>query len=178
MSQAENVTSIQDYQAEAQPSPEQMAQEVMNKSGADMGKVAIFISLLSVLLLVVFYFGLHQNLATLSEEVHALSTLRQEVSNVNDRVSTVASNVSAVEKSVDGLGAGMATLEGNLVKVEGRVVELEKLPAKTRNMIIANDLSAMGDKMGFIGGQLDDAQAAQLKQAQQIIKDLQSSLAQ
>ena len=170
MSQAENVTPIQDYKASDEAAQEAIAKEVMSSTGSDMGKVSIFISLLAVLLLVVFFFGLNQNISRLSEEVEALAGLRQDVSAMGSRLDGVTNKVRSVDQAVAGLGTAMTTMEG-------RVVELEKLPAKTRNMMIVNDLNAIGGKLGFIGGKLDSAQAAKLAQAQKLLKDLEGELA-
>ncbi|NEP77078.1 MAG: hypothetical protein F6K39_02180 [Okeania sp. SIO3B3] len=169
MSQAENVTPIQDYKTD-EATQEAIAQEVMSSAGNDMGKVAIYISLLSVVLLMVFYFGLSQNITKLGEEVEALAGLRQDVSAMGTRLDGVSSRLRTTDQAVDALNGKMGTMET-------RVVELEKLPAKTRKMVIVNDLNAIGGKLGFIGGQLDAGQAAKLEQAQKLLKALEADLA-
>lgn len=165
MSEAkEKVHNIEDYKKQdVTAADESLSREIMDKTNRDMGKVAMFISILSVLLLVVFFFGLNQNIAGLSQEVKALSSLKQDVQALGGRLLNV-------QGDVDGL-------QGEMRIVSGKVTELEKLPAKTRNMIITNDLSAMGEKLGYIGDQIDADQAQKLKQAQDIIKQLQSDLA-
>ena len=178
MSQAENVTPIEDYKAAKEPCQEAMAQEVVTKAGADMSKVAIFISLLSVLLLVVFFFGLNQNITSLSQEVQALAGLRQDIGQVNGRVDTLGNQLRTTNQAVGEMSGAMGVLGERMGGMETRVVELEKLPAKTRNMVIANDLNAIGGKLGYIGGQLDAEQSAKLAQAQKLLKDLETGLAQ
>lgn len=56
------------------------------KSGGDMGKIAMIVSLLSVVLLVIFFFGLNRNLAGVTEEVKALRGLRSDVQGLDHRV--------------------------------------------------------------------------------------------
>lgn len=52
----------------------------------DMSKVAMIVSLLAVLLLVIFFFGMNQNIAGLTDEVKALGVLREDVSNLDQRM--------------------------------------------------------------------------------------------
>ncbi len=69
MTGSEKITSLDDYrtgEAGAMPA------EPRDKTGRDMGKVAIFISILAVLLLVVFFFGLNQNIKGLAAEMRTM----------------------------------------------------------------------------------------------------------
>lgn len=52
----------------------------------DMSKVAMIVSLLAVLLLVIFFFGMNRNIAGLTDEVKSLGALREEVSTLDQRV--------------------------------------------------------------------------------------------
>jgi hypothetical protein len=52
----------------------------------DMSKVAMIVSLLAVLLLVIFFFGMNRNIAGLTDEVKSLGALREEVSSLDQRV--------------------------------------------------------------------------------------------
>lgn len=52
----------------------------------DMSKVAVIVSLLSVVLLVIFFFGLNRNIAGLNAEVKSLGALRGEVQSLDERV--------------------------------------------------------------------------------------------
>lgn len=56
------------------------------KGWNDMGKAALIISLLSLVLLVIFFFGLSRNLAGLTAEVKQLNSLRQEVEGIETRL--------------------------------------------------------------------------------------------
>ena len=58
-------------------------------TGRDMGRVAIIVSLLSVVLLVIFFFGLNRNLAGVTEEVKALRGLQSDVQVLGKRVDTL-----------------------------------------------------------------------------------------
>lgn len=52
----------------------------------DMSKVAVIVSLLSVVLLVIFFFGLNRNIAGLNAEVKSLGELRGQVQSLDDRL--------------------------------------------------------------------------------------------
>lgn len=151
----EKVHSIQDYARSEKPHPDNM-EEIKRKGEKDMGKVAIFISILSVLLLVIFFFGLNQNITGLNQEVQNLGDLRQDIG-------TLTSQLGNVQESVGSM--------------DDRLVELEKLPTLTRNMIIMNDLNAMNQRLNHIGSQLNDQQSARLQEAQQLLQQLQAELA-
>lgn len=52
----------------------------------DMSKVSMIVSLLAVLLLVIFFFGMNRNIAGLTDEVKSLGTLREDVSSLDKRL--------------------------------------------------------------------------------------------
>ncbi len=52
----------------------------------DMSKVAMIVSLLAVLLLVIFFFGMNRNIAGLTDEVKSLGVLREDVASLDQRV--------------------------------------------------------------------------------------------
>lgn len=84
MQAEEKVVPINESQPEMKKGEaEQAAKE---STGRDMSRVAIVVSLLAVVLLVIFFFGLNRNLAGVSEEVQALRGLRASVDTLNDRV--------------------------------------------------------------------------------------------
>ena len=151
----EKVHSIDDYKNHDMPTPEALREELVGKASRDMGKVAIFISLLAVLLLVVFFFGLNQNITSLSQEVKSLGSIRDEVR---------------------ALGGELAGVSNEVNVMSGKVAELEKLPARTRNMIIGNDLDAMAKKLSYIGGQMEGDNAEKVIQARKLLDELQGDL--
>lgn len=59
----------------------------------DMSKVAMIVSLLAVLLLVVFFFGMNRNIAGLTDEVKALGVLREDIASLDERLVTMQEEV-------------------------------------------------------------------------------------
>lgn len=71
MTGSEKITSLDDYRSNEDGA---IPAESKDKTSRDMGKVAIFISILSVLLLVVFFFGLNQNIKGLASEMRTMGS--------------------------------------------------------------------------------------------------------
>lgn len=59
----------------------------------DMSKVALIVSLLAVILLVIFFFGMNRNIAGLTDEVKSLGILREDVSNLDQRMVKMQQNL-------------------------------------------------------------------------------------
>jgi len=64
----------------------------------DMSKVAMIVSLLAVLLLVIFFFGMNRNIAGLSDEVKSLGILRDDVASLDQRVVKMQDEMPATMK--------------------------------------------------------------------------------
>ena len=61
----------------------------------DMSKVAMIVSLLAVILLVIFFFGMNRNIAGITDEVKSLGALREDVSNLDQRMLQMKSEMPA-----------------------------------------------------------------------------------
>ena len=87
---ADNVHHLREVKAESENGDTKPSiPEVQGNPGGaekDMSKVAIVISLMAIVLIVVFFYGLNSNLRGLSAEVAALGGLRTEVADVKGRV--------------------------------------------------------------------------------------------
>lgn len=146
----EKVHQMEDYQQkdEVEAMGQNIAAGVGETAQKDMGKVAIIISFMAVVLLVVFFYGLNQNLSNLTSEVKDLQSVRGEVAALNTQMEVV----------------------------DGRIVELEKLPTKTRHIIMDGIIEEMNQKAAYVGAQLSEAEQAKLAQVQELLKDVQSGL--
>lgn len=133
MSQAQdNITPIK--------SPEEETEITDGGSGKsanmDLSKIAIVVSLLSVVLSVIFFFGLNRNLSGLSNEVRDIGAIR--------------SNVDALDTYVDGLLEQMG-------RVNTRILELEAKPRKEAVRVLQESMiDDMLRRTEFMGGQLAD----------------------
>lgn len=70
---------------------EEVEQEAVPVQGVadaqkDMSKVAMIVSLLAVILLVIFFFGMNRNIAGLTDEVKSLGVLREDVASLDQRM--------------------------------------------------------------------------------------------
>lgn len=144
----EKVHQMEDYQQNEEVLGENVTAGVTETASKDMGKVAIIISFMAVVLLVVFFYGLNQNLTSLTAEVKDLQTVRGEVEALNSQMDVV----------------------------DGRLVELEKLPTKTRHIIMDGIIEEMNQKAAYVGAQLSEEEQAKLAKVQELLKDVQSGL--
>ncbi|WP_320175847.1 hypothetical protein [Maridesulfovibrio sp.] len=144
----EKVHQIEDYQQSEEVLGENIVSGVGETAQKDMGKVAIIISFMAVVLLVVFFYGLNQNLTSLTAEVKDLQTVRGDVEALNSQMTVV----------------------------DGRLVELEKLPTKTRHIIMDGIIEEMNQKAAYVGAQLSEEEQAKLAKVQELLKDVQSGL--
>lgn len=102
----DNVTKLES----AKSADEAVPQQIIAETQKDMGKAALIVSLLSVILLVAFFFGLNRNLTTVSEEVKALSSLKGEVATMGERVTELEKLPYKAKKAVmDSMLDEMAT---------------------------------------------------------------------
>ncbi len=145
---SEKVHQIEDYQKKEDTTEQNFAEGIGESAQKDMGKVAVIISFMAIVLLVVFFYGLNQNLSNLATEVKDLQGVRGQVETLNTQMTTV----------------------------DNRLVELEKLPLKTRHIIMDGMLDEMTQKASYISQQLTPEEQAKLAQVQEILKDVQSGL--
>lgn len=149
MSAADNVHFIgQDNNGQDQGQPP-LSTEAVDKTSRDMGKVALFVAILAVVLLVVFFFGLNQNLNGLSARVDNLVVLKNDV---------------------DALG-------GRVNVVEDRLVALEGLPLKAKKMVMGTMLQEMAQRAAYLSTQMDgENQNERLVQAMELLQQVQAEV--
>ena len=127
--------------AEASPMPEAPRR--------DMSKIALFASLVAVILLLGFYFNLNQNLKNLTAQVQDLASIKTSVATLDTKVGTM----------------------------ESKVADLETLPAKTRAALMSSILEEMSQKTSYMSGQLQSPeQQDKLMKAKELIQQVQTEL--
>ena len=115
----------------------------------DMSKVALFASLVAVILLLGFYFHLNQNLKTLTAQVQDLASIKTSVATLDTKVGTM----------------------------ESKVADLETLPAKTRAALMSSILAEMSQKTSYMSTQLQSPeQQDKLMKAKELIQQVQTEL--
>ena len=80
----EAVKNGSDQESEAKDVREEAP--AVTETHKDMSKVSMIVSLLAVLLLVIFFFGMNRNIAGLTDEVKSLGALRKDVSSLDERL--------------------------------------------------------------------------------------------
>ncbi len=116
------------------------------KAGKDMGKAALFISILTVLLLVVFFYALNRNVAGLADEVQELGQLRGQV----------------------------ATLDDKMVQFEDKLKILDTVPAIAKRTMLRSMVQDLSQRAAFISKEVEDEnQSQQLQQAIELLDKVQ-----
>lgn len=117
--------------------------------GRDMTKVALFISLTAVILLLGLYMRLHQDIEALNRQVQDLSAVKTTISTLDTKIGTM----------------------------ETRVADLETLPAKTRAALMSSILQEINQKTSYMSTQLDSPeQQDKLMRAKELIQQVQTEL--
>ncbi len=125
------------------------AEDIKARTERDMGKVAMFVSILSVILLIVFYFGLNQNVTGLTEEVKQVGAIQEQ----------------------------MSGMQGRMGEMEARMQTMENLPAKARKMVMSTMIMEMAQRAAYLSTQVDtEDQASKLTQAMDLLQQVQTDL--
>lgn len=119
--QQEN-TPKADIPEENMANPEKLLEETRR----DMGKVGLFISLLAVVLVVVFFYGINQNLTGLEDRVDALAYLEEDVMSLQDKMTTMDGKISSVAGDVSYLDNSLSTLGSSIQDVKSDVSNANK----------------------------------------------------
>ena len=135
-------TYAQEYSSpEASPAPQTPRR--------DMSKMALFASLVAVILLLGFYFNLNQNIKQLTMQVQDLAAIKTTVATLDTKVGTM----------------------------ESKVADLETLPAKTRATLMSSILQEMTQKTSYMSTQLESPeQQEKLMKAKELIQQVQTEL--
>jgi len=87
------VHKLERVKADEAPGADEQVRAGAVEAHRDMSKVAMIVSLLAVLLLVIFFFGMNRNIAGLSDEVKSLGALREDVSSLDQRMIQMQTDV-------------------------------------------------------------------------------------
>jgi len=105
------------------PSDAQVTAEITARTNRDMGRVALFGSILAVILLTVVFFGLKQNMAGLTEQMKDLGVVKKDLVTVQQQVAALEKLPEATKKMV--LSSMMAETSQKLAYVQSQVPEGE-----------------------------------------------------
>lgn len=142
----DNVIRLQREQKmeKKEKSPEELLKEVKK----DMGKVALIVSIMAVMLMVVLFFSTKMTVSTIEEKVAELYPVKNQV--------------VVLDKAVSGL--------------ETRMEKIEKLPEETRKMIYGNILSEMSQKVEYLSSHIKGADKEKLIKIQRLLEDIERNM--
>lgn len=119
--------------------------------GRDMGKAAVFISVLTVLLLLVFFYALNRNVTGLATQVEQLGSLEQRVDQ----------------------------MDGTIADMRNEMAVLQEVPAIAKRTMLRSMLQDLSQRTDFIAGEAEsEEQSAKLQQAKELLEEVQQELQQ
>jgi hypothetical protein len=128
--------------------PNVVPEDFITRPARDMGKISMFISLLAIILVVIFFFGIKSSITGLEHEVEQVAGIRGEFVDMNTKFTGLESKVAA----------------------------FEGLPEKTRQMVISNLLEDTTQRLDHLSGKLGADQKAQVAQALEILRKVQAGV--
>ena len=141
----EKIRHLKDRFAEG-GDPDAVPEDLLTKPARDMGKISMFISLLAIILVVIFFFGVKSSITGLEHEVEQVAGIRTEFTDMNAKF------------------AGL----------ESKVASFESLPEKTRMLVISGMLEDTTQRLDYLSGKLGADQKAQVAQALEILRKVQA----
>ena len=135
---------------ESKPGFKPIDEEVFEaKTGSDLGKVALFVALLAVILMVMLYFSQQQNITGLAGKIDEVQGVKQEMTAVKEHVAALEQEVAA----------------------------LRDLPEQARKIIISGMLSESASKVEYLVSQVENQeQQAKLAEIQKMLRDVAAGL--
>ncbi|GAB6162047.1 hypothetical protein JCM12298_12060 [Desulfothermus naphthae] len=124
--------------------PEELLKEVKK----DMGKVALIISIMAVMLMVVFYFSMKLTVGTIEKKMAELYPVKKQV----------------------------VILDKTVGDLQSRMKKIEKLPEETRKMIYGDILNEISQKTEYLSQHLKGSQRDKLMEVKRILQELETSL--
>jgi len=124
--------------------PEELLKEVKK----DMGKVALIISIMAVMLMVVFYFSMKLTVGTIEKKMAELYPVKKQV----------------------------VILDKTVGDLQSRMKKIEKLPEETRKMIYGDILNEISQKTEYLSQHLKGSQRDKLREVKRILQELETSL--
>jgi hypothetical protein len=135
---------------EHKPGYKPIEEEVLEvKTGSDLGKVALFVALLAVILMVMLYFSQNQNITAMSEKLDGVQSVKQEIVAVQGQISTLEQEMGA----------------------------LKDLPKEAKKVIISGLLNESASKIQYLSTQMEtEEQQAKLLQVQKMLEEVHAGM--
>ncbi len=166
------------------------APEDVSNVKSDMGKVALVISILAVVLLIIFYYTVNSSIDRVSEKVGAGEEakvmvqevdeqLENEIKDIKGELDATTRDIAGLTETTQEMDKRMGELEALPSKVEDmdkRIQDLEDLPSMVRNMVLGGMLEEMSQKADYVGTQVDPEQQEKLNQARELLREVQKDI--
>lgn len=119
------------------------------KTGSDLGKVALFVALLAVILMVMLYFSQQQNIAGMSDKLDEVQGVKQELVTVQDQIASLESEMET----------------------------LKDLPKEAKKIIVSGLLNESASKIQYLSTQMEtEEQQAKLQEIHKMLEEVQTGM--
>ena len=143
--------------------------ELTQEARQGMGKAALIVALLAVVLMVVFFFSLRQNIASISSTVKGMTGAEEAVQTMENKVATLGSRVADLDGELKAVNKDVASLQKALNKLEG-------LPAEAKRMVYTSMVEEMSQQAALLGKQLDSASKKKLAEVNKLLEQIKKDL--
>ena len=143
--------------------------ELTQEARQGLGKAALIVALLAVVLMVVFFFSLRQNIAALDSQIKGTTEAEEAVQAMQDKVASMDSKVGSLDNQ-------LADLDNQVLSLNKAMDKLEGLPQETKRMVYASKMNEMAQQAAMLGQDLDDASKKKLAEVQKLLKEVQKGL--
>lgn len=149
----DNVTPLASVETE-----QQAEKQPASAPSRDLSRAAIVISLLAVVLVAIFFFGLNRNLSGLAAEIQHYESLKGEV--------------QAMNQSIEQIVANMDNITVRLIEMD------QKVRTEARQVVRDATLNDMLQKAGYLAGSANVEEADRLREVMRILTEVRQGPAQ
>ncbi|WP_022662658.1 hypothetical protein [Paucidesulfovibrio longus] len=149
----ETASTPREGKAPSESKPDNFAGSPASASRRDLSRISLVISLLSLVLVAIFFFGLNRNLSGLAREVQDYNAMKN--------------SVTSLDAYVDDILGQMGRINAQLLNID------ERRRATVVKILMESMLDDMIQKTSFLSAQLGSApEAAKLQQIQALLLEL------
>ena len=141
-----------------------------------MGKAALIVALLAVVLMVVFFFSLRQNIAALNNQVKGVTGAEEAVQTMENKVATLGSRVADLDGQMESVDGKVESLDGKVAQLDQAMDKLDGLPEQTRRVVYSTMVDEMAQQAAMLGQQLDEASQEKLAEVNKLLDEIKKGL--
>ena len=158
--------------------PENAALQTPARGGKDLGKVALFVSILAVVLLFVFFYGLSRNMSGLAREFDELQEEKARLAALGDRleeleagykerIESETATIKATLRNMDSrFSLKFEEMESQRAELVKGLAQLQDLPGEMQRLVLSGLLRDLSLRLMYVSSRTpEEEQNAKLMEA-------------